>query len=75
MKSLMFTPPAQAEALFDAQEDLWRADRAHSLMPWLDDDASDDASDGGGPPPSLFESIPTGGRAPVSAASPTRRSR
>jgi len=49
----MFTPPAQAEALFDAQEDLLRGDRPPPVpwlaMPWLDDDMAGDASADGKP--------------------------
>ena len=48
MKPLMMVPPAQAEALFDAQDEgrddylteLCRCDRTASL-PWRDDDGED----------------------------------
>ena len=46
MKPLMLIPPAQAEALYDAQEDAPVYDR--SAPPWLDDDFEDD---GRGPLP------------------------
>lgn len=46
MKPLMLIPPAQAEALYDAQEDAPVCDR--SAPPWLDDDSEDD---GRGPLP------------------------
>lgn len=41
MKPLMLIPPAQAEALDDAQEGSPTSDR-FSPVPWLDDDASED---------------------------------
>ncbi len=74
MKSLMFTPPAQAEALFDAQGDLWRGDRPPPMpwlaTPWLDDDTAGDASDDGKPSASGSEGRPDKRR----AARPPRRS-
>ncbi len=41
MKPLMLIPPAQAEALYDAQEEAPVFDRFAPLL-WLDDDAEDD---------------------------------
>lgn len=41
MKPLMLIPPAQAEALYDAQEEGQAGDR-FAPMPWLDDDNQDD---------------------------------
>ena len=52
MKPLVFTPPAQAEALYDAQDegrddlclpDLCRADRT-VFLPWRGDESADDLS-------------------------------
>lgn len=58
MKPLMLIPPAQAEALYDAQEEAPVADR-FAPLPWLDDDA--------------FEDDPRG-KTPVTAAdAPDRR--
>ncbi len=37
MKPLIFVPPAQAEALFDTQDDLRSGDFG-PRQPWLDDD-------------------------------------
>ncbi len=48
MKPLMLIPPAQAEALYDAQEEAPNADR-FAPMPWLDDDSSEDDSRGKAP--------------------------
>lgn len=42
MKPLMLIPPAQAEALYDAQEETPTGDR-FALLPWLDDDSEDEA--------------------------------
>ncbi len=47
MKPLMLIPPAQAEALYDAQEETPVFDRFAPTL-WLDDDAEDD---GRGPLP------------------------
>ena len=41
MKPLMLIPPAQAEALYDAQEEAPAGDRS-APQPWLDDDPSED---------------------------------
>ena len=41
MKPLMLIPPAQAEALYDAQEEVPACDRLAPLL-WLDDDAPED---------------------------------
>ncbi len=41
MKPLMLIPPAQAEALYDAQDEAQTGDR-FTPMPWLDDDTLDD---------------------------------
>jgi hypothetical protein len=41
MKPLMLIPPAQAEALYDAQEEAPTSDRFAPLL-WLDDDALED---------------------------------
>ncbi len=41
MKPLMLIPPAQAEALYDAQEEAPVTDRFAPLF-WLDDDLSED---------------------------------
>ena len=41
MKPLMLIPPAQAEALYDAQPEAPVGDR-FAPMPWLDDDAFED---------------------------------
>ena len=43
MKPLMLVPPAQAEALYDAQEQTFIGDR-FAPLPWLDDDNSEDES-------------------------------
>jgi len=48
MKPLMLIPPAQAEALYDAQEEAPTSDRFAPLL-WLDDDAFED--DARGKPP------------------------
>jgi hypothetical protein len=48
MKPLMLIPPAQAEALYDAQEEAPNADRAAPL-PWLDDDSFEDGPRGKAP--------------------------
>ena len=48
MKPLMLIPPAQAEALYDAQEEAPVYDRFAPLL-WLDDDASEDDSRGKAP--------------------------
>ena len=53
MKPLMLIPPAQAEALYDAQEDAPAFDRF--APPWLDDDSEDD---GRGPLPSKAPDAP-----------------
>ncbi len=45
MKPLMLIPPAQAEALYDAQEEAPSGDR-FAPQPWLDDDALEDDSRG-----------------------------
>lgn len=47
MKPLMLIPPAQAEALYDAQEETPVLDRFAPPL-WLDDDSEDD---GRGPLP------------------------
>lgn len=41
MKPLMLIPPAQAEALYDAQQEAPVSDR-FAPTPWLDDDAFED---------------------------------
>jgi hypothetical protein len=43
MKPLTLVPPAQAEALYDAQEQTFIGDR-FAPLPWLDDDYSEDES-------------------------------
>ena len=43
MKPLMLIPPAQAEALYDAQQEAQTGDR-FAPLPWLDDDNPDDDS-------------------------------
>ncbi len=45
MKPLMLIPPAQAEALYDAQEEAPTSDR-FAPLPWLDDDAFEDDARG-----------------------------
>ena len=45
MKPLMFVPPAQAEALYDTQDDLrddLRLDDRLTRLPWRDDESSED---------------------------------
>lgn len=49
MKPLMLIPPAQAEALCDAQEEAPACDRLASPL-WLDDDPSEDDVRGKAPP-------------------------
>ena len=48
MKPLMLIPPAQAEALYDAQEEAPTGDR-FAPLPWLDDDVSEDDPRGKSP--------------------------
>lgn len=48
MKPLMLIPPAQAEALYDAQEEAPASDRFAPLL-WLDDDVSEDDPHGKAP--------------------------
>ncbi len=43
MKPLMLIPPAQAEALYDAQEEAQTEDR-FAPLPWLDDDSPEETS-------------------------------
>lgn len=43
MMPLTLVPPAQAEALYDAQDGAQIEDR-FALMPWLDDDYAEDES-------------------------------
>jgi hypothetical protein len=45
MKSLMLVPPAQAEALYDAQTTAQEAPRFEdrfACLPWLDDDSAEE---------------------------------
>ncbi len=55
MKPLMLIPPAQAEALYDAQGEAPTGDR-FAPLPWLDDDTSED--DARSRPPAAATDLP-----------------